>query len=235
MALKRIYLSPSNQIHNTGVNGYNEAISMRLLAEKAASYLRQSPMFQVRISGPDMDLNQVCKDSDDWGADVHYCLHSDAFSNPNLAGTTVFIYQNGGEAERIAKIASFRIGYLSPGTDRGIKVDKDLIELNSTNAESLLIENFFHTNISETKDFQARIDTYAKETAFIFYEAFGVPFPGEQTMQASPPIPPQPHWAEKYYNYLIQKGIVINEKRFDDKISRGEVFALMARQLGYKE
>ena len=117
MASKRIYLSPSNQIHNNGQLGYNEAISMRLLAEKAASYLRKSPMFQVRISGADMDLNQVCKDSDDWGADVHYAMHSDAFSNPNSAGTTVFIYQNGGEAERIAKIASRRIGALSPGVD----------------------------------------------------------------------------------------------------------------------
>ena len=51
-----------------------------------------------------------------------------------------------------------------------------------------------------------------------------------------PKEPPKAHWAEKYFNYLTQqKGIVINDKRFDDKISRGEVFALMARQLGYKE
>jgi N-acetylmuramoyl-L-alanine amidase len=227
MASKRIYLSPSNQFNNNGQLGYNEAISMRLLADKVASYLRKSPMFQVRISGADMGLNQVCKDSDDWGADVHYAMHSDAFSNPNSAGTTVFIYQNGGDAERIAKIASRRIGALSPGTDRGIKVDKGLIELNSTNAESLLIENFFHTNIAETEDFQSGIDIYAKETAMRFYEAYGVPYTEENI--------PQPHWAEKYYNYLIEKGIKISDKRFDDKISRGEVFALMARQLGYEE
>jgi N-acetylmuramoyl-L-alanine amidase len=230
MALKRIYLSPSNQIHNTGQLGYNEAIAMRLLAEKVASYLRQSPMFQVRISGADMDLYQVCKDSDDWGADVHYAMHSDAFSNPISAGTTVFVYELGGEAERIAKISYRRIGTLSPGTDRGIKVRKDLIELNSTDAEALLIENFFHTNLVETKDFQSRIDTYAKETAMIFYEAYGVPFPEEK-----PPQPTQPHWAEKYYTFLTKKGIKISDKRFDDKITRGEVFALMARQLGYKE
>jgi len=43
------------------------------------------------------------------------------------------------------------------------------------------------------------------------------------------------HWAEKYYDYLLSKGIVIHETRFDDPITRGEVFALMARLIGYKE
>ena len=43
------------------------------------------------------------------------------------------------------------------------------------------------------------------------------------------------HWAQKYYDYLINKGIVIHDKRFDDIITRGEMFALMARIMGYKE
>jgi len=43
------------------------------------------------------------------------------------------------------------------------------------------------------------------------------------------------HWAQKYYDYLLSQGIVIHETRFDDTITRGEVFALMARILGYKE
>lgn len=39
----------------------------------------------------------------------------------------------------------------------------------------------------------------------------------------------KPHWAEDSYNYLSQR-IVIHEKRFDDKITRGETFALLAQQ-----
>ena len=35
------------------------------------------------------------------------------------------------------------------------------------------------------------------------------------------------HWAEPLYNELIGKGYVIHEKRFDDPITRGEVFALL--------
>ena len=37
------------------------------------------------------------------------------------------------------------------------------------------------------------------------------------------------HWAEKHYNSLIAKGIVIHEKRYDDNLTRGEIFALLDR------
>ena len=37
------------------------------------------------------------------------------------------------------------------------------------------------------------------------------------------------HWAQGHYDYLKTKNIIINETRFDDKITRGEVFALLAQ------
>ena len=44
------------------------------------------------------------------------------------------------------------------------------------------------------------------------------------------------HWAQKPYDFLTKdKGIVIHETRFDDSLTRGEMFALMARMMGYKE
>lgn len=50
------------------------------------------------------------------------------------------------------------------------------------------------------------------------------------------PEPVPEHWAEKYYSYLTEeKGMVIHEKRFDDTVTRGEIFCLMARVMGYKE
>ena len=37
------------------------------------------------------------------------------------------------------------------------------------------------------------------------------------------------HWAEKHYNNLIARGIEIHEKRYDQNITRGEIFALLDR------
>lgn len=38
---------------------------------------------------------------------------------------------------------------------------------------------------------------------------------------------PQPHWADQHYESLNKKGMQIQEKRFNDSITRGEVFALL--------
>ena len=44
-----------------------------------------------------------------------------------------------------------------------------------------------------------------------------------------------PHWAEPAFDYLINHGIKINEQNFEKPMTRGEVFTLLARALGYKE
>lgn len=41
----------------------------------------------------------------------------------------------------------------------------------------------------------------------------------------------QVHWAEVYWKSLNERGIVVNEKRYDENMTRGEVFALMCRVL----
>ncbi len=40
------------------------------------------------------------------------------------------------------------------------------------------------------------------------------------------------HWAEQHWNSLNKKGIKVSEKRFDDPMTRGEVFALLDRMIG---
>lgn len=42
------------------------------------------------------------------------------------------------------------------------------------------------------------------------------------------------HWAEKHYKSLNDKGIVVEEKRFDDTITRGEMLALLDKIIEYK-
>lgn len=43
------------------------------------------------------------------------------------------------------------------------------------------------------------------------------------------------HWAEEHYLNLINKGIVIHEKRFDDNLTRGEALSLMNEMIKYNE
>jgi len=39
----------------------------------------------------------------------------------------------------------------------------------------------------------------------------------------------EPHWAEKHKSSLAAKGIVVNDERYNDFMTRGEVFALLDR------
>jgi len=47
-----------------------------------------------------------------------------------------------------------------------------------------------------------------------------------------PAPPPAEHWAEPYFKRLTETyGIKISDKRFDDPISRGEIFVLLSRMM----
>ena len=44
------------------------------------------------------------------------------------------------------------------------------------------------------------------------------------------------HWAQKYYDFLTkEKGITIHNADFNDVVTRDELFAILARMMGYKE
>lgn len=176
MPIYKIYLSPSNQTSNVGVNGYNEAIEMHKLAERIKYHLCLSPMFNVRISDVKWDLEYVRKDSVNWGSSFHFCIHTDA-GPEDAQGTTIFIYGTGGQGEKFANILYPRISKLSPGKDRGIVVRPGLYELKIPGIPAALIENIFHTNLEETKHFRNNFEEYARQTALAFYEFYEVPYP----------------------------------------------------------
>jgi len=71
-----------------------------------------------------------------------------------------------------------------------------------------------------------RRDDMAMALAEGIYRYLGV----TQTVpQPQPPAPPREHWAEPHFEYLREVGVTIHERRFDDPITRGEVFALLAQ------
>lgn len=176
MAVYRIFLSPSNQVHNEGVNGYNEAQEMHRLAGRVKYYLDLSPMFKTKISDIKLGLDAVANDSNLYEADFHFAMHTDA-GPVEAKGTTAFIYDTGGRGEKFAKILYSKIAALSPGCDRGIIVRPGLCELRKTNAPACLVENFFHTSPEEVAYYKANFDLIAEKTAQAFYEFYGVPYP----------------------------------------------------------
>lgn len=52
-------------------------------------------------------------------------------------------------------------------------------------------------------------------------------FPLEQIKEAITMVDRE-HWAEKYFAYLIENGFLVNDRRFDDNVTRGEMMRMVA-------
>jgi len=167
------------------------------------------------------------------GYDIYIAIHSNAASDPSVRGTEVWDSVEKPN-KQLAKLICDATAELFAHSNRGARCKEGKPgynwygELRFNQAKSaMIIENGFHTNKDDCLFFKNN----HKELAVIqarqiasFYE-----------LKKKAVKEDKPHWAEKHYNNLIKKGIAINEKRFDDKITRGEVFALLDKITNYKE
>jgi hypothetical protein len=91
--------------------------------------------------------------------------------------------------------------------------------LRNTIAFAGLIEISFHDNVEQAKWIHKNIDSIAQAICKGIIQETGI------TVQKTQ------HWAEDSYQKLINKGYKIDDRRFDDNITRGEVFSLLAQKI----
>ena len=143
--MPRIYISPSTQEHNIGAGAFgSEESQMNKISEFLVAFLYKDGRFTVNYNLPSMDIAQIATDSNNFKADLHLAIHSNAGGGE---GTEVYAYGPGTNSERFAKALYDQIALLSPGRDRGVKFNKGLYEIGDrVNATSALIELEFHDN-----------------------------------------------------------------------------------------
>lgn len=142
----KIYLSPSMQQHNIyATNSTNEMVQCNRIAEYAETALKRCG-FEVKRAKQGQLMNTSIKESNDWGADLHIPIHTNA-NNGNCGGTLVMVYSNEEKNMKPARYIYSNVQSVTPGkTEYGIKVNKELSELNSTKAIAVYIECDFHDN-----------------------------------------------------------------------------------------
>ena len=164
------------------------------------------------------DLETRAKLANDAKAKYFLSIHINSAENSAATGTETYAYKQGGEGEKLAKAVNDSLAAAIKLPNRGVKFTNFSV-LRDTAMPAALTEVCFISNPKEEallKD-EAFLEKTAKAIALGFMD-----FIGKSYQESNPE-----HWAEKHYNSLIAKGIIINEKRFDDPITRGEVFALL--------
>ena len=140
--MKKIYLSPSDQTVNKYAYGdTNEAVQCRRIADALEKALKRCG-FAVKNNKTDSMQARV-RESNDWGADLHVPLHTNAY-NGKVSGTRIFTYDKSGKGYKCAKKIFEYLAPVTPGASESISVYDDLYEVKYTTAPCVYIESEFH-------------------------------------------------------------------------------------------
>ncbi len=139
---KRIYLSPSNQSGNSYATGNtNEMAQCDKIAKATASALKRCG-FEVKVGKSGDSMQNRCNESDNFKADIHMPIHTNAYNGKVTGGTRIFCLNSNGR--KACQAVLNELGRISPGTADSITYQTGLYEINVPNALTIYVECEFH-------------------------------------------------------------------------------------------
>lgn len=149
---KKIYFSPSDQTRNTYAAGNtNEAAQCRKIALYAVDAAKRCGFEALTdaVSGGDEAMDLRIEQSNDWGADVHIPIHTNAF-NGQVQGTRLFCFSIPGDGYNICAAIMNTLAPITPGSSDNITTAR-FAEILQANAPTAYIEVAFHDNEEEAQ------------------------------------------------------------------------------------
>lgn len=142
---KRIYVSPSNQQGNVYATGNtNEKEQCHKIAKACVAYLKKAG-FQVKCTFDD-DMYTRVRESNDFKADMHIAIHTNATAKHNVTGgTQILLYSVDGERKKAGQAVLDELAPLTPGESAEKLIAKpDFYECRIANALTVYCECEFH-------------------------------------------------------------------------------------------
>ena len=181
--MKKIYLSPSDQTANKYAYGdTNEAVQCRRIADALEKALKRCG-FAVKNNKTDSMQARV-RESNDWGADLHVPLHTNAY-NGKVSGTRIFTYNTSGNGYKCAKKIFEYLAPVTPGASESISVYDDLYEVKYTAAPCVYIESEFHDVAIVAKWIIEHVEDIAEAICKGICAYFGVKYVADEPVASS--------------------------------------------------
>ncbi len=159
----KLWLSPSNQIHNIGFGDYrSEKERMNEVADVVEPILKAQGVTVYR-NDPEESIRDYTRKANELKCDLYFAIHSNASANGTASGSIAYCHKKGGEGERYAKRLHEALMEIYPGRDRGIGEGynhfngKPMWETSDSNMPACLIEIAFHDNEGDSKWILANI------------------------------------------------------------------------------
>ena len=196
---KKIFISPSNQNGNIYAYGNtNEAIQCGKIGKAVQTALERCG-FLTKLEQYDTMQNRVLH-SDQWGANMHLAIHTNASGNHTAGGTQVFFYAYNGFGNVASQAVYKQLKDLTPGSNAEVcRKYSELYEVHKPNATSVYCEVEFHDVASYAQWIIEHTEAIAEAITKGICEFYSVDY-----------VPP------KQPIYYVQCGAFKNKKNADD-------------------
>ena len=175
--MSKIYLSPSSQWNNKYAYGnYTEAEICGKIAEATRLALIRNG-YDVRVGSNKTTYQQRVKESNEWGADYHMPIHTNAGGGD---GTLVMSYRSSVNDKHVLCVYN-HLSALTPTKDDGVKAKTNLYEINETVAICIYVECEFHDNVNLAKWIVENVTQIGEAIAKGMCEADGKTYLKEET------------------------------------------------------
>ena len=195
--MPKVFLSPSNQYNNVYAYGNTtEGVQCGKIAEACKVALERSGI-EVKLMH-DESMQEKCRVSNSFGADLHVCIHTNAY-NGKVSGTRMFCYDASGKGMKACKAIFSVLAPLTPGKSENISVNPQLYEIRVPNAPTAYIECEFHDVPSVAKWIVEHTTDIGEAIAHGICNYFGVTYKTAKPAPAQKPTPaPTPSKNELY-------------------------------------
>ena len=193
LTMAKVYLSPSNQTDNCYAYGNtNEAVQCGKIADSCRIALERSGV-TVQV-GHMPSMQDKCKESNAFGADLHVPIHTNAF-NGAVTGTRMFCLNSSGEGMKACEAIFAWLAPITPGTSENIQVDASLYEVRVPSAPTAYVECEFHDNATTAKWIVEHTVDIGEAIARGICDYFGVTFKEKEQ--------PKPAATDKLYRVQV--------------------------------
>ena len=208
--MAKVFLSPSEQFNNAYAWGNTtEGVQCGKIAHACETALERCGV-SVKLQH-EGTMASKCQASDAFGADLHVCIHTNAY-NGKVSGTRMFCHDASGKGMKACKAIFSVLAPLTPGKSENISVNPQLYEIRVPNAPTAYIECEFHDVPSVAKWIVEHTSDIGEAIAAGICDYFGVKY-------VEPVKPAEP--SEDDTLYRVQVGafkVRENAERYRDKL-----------------
>lgn len=231
--MSKIFLDPGHGGTETGAIGHgmiekniNLVVAMEI---KRILELNKQTVKMSRESDITIGLSERCDLANQWAAEYFVSIHHNA-NDGQSSGTEIYASISSGKgldlANSLARVFQYYGRHTATIQRRG-EVDPAhdyYAVIRNTNMPSIITEAGYidsddYINFDTVQELLNEANRIA-EGVLSYLGITNIIYKSNQK---------QEHWAQGAFDYLRSREIKINETRFDDKITRGEAFALLAQ------